>query len=133
MNAVFADTSYYVALFHENDVRHGAAVRFSQEDVRPVLVTDFVLLELANTFCRGHARKVFVDLVRHLRADPLCRIVPVSKALFEAGLRLFAHRADKDWSLTDCISFVVMRQHGLSEALTTDHHFEQAGFKALLK
>jgi predicted nucleic acid-binding protein len=52
--------------------------------------------------------------------------------LFDAGLELYSRRPDKEWSLTDCISFVVMEEHGLTEALTTDHHFEQAGFTALL-
>jgi hypothetical protein len=133
MRPVFADTSYYVALLHENDIRHGEALRLSQEQVRPVVLTEFVLLELGNTLCRGHARRVFIGLVEHLRSDPLYTIVSVSPALFDAGLRLFGQRADKDWSMTDCISFVVMKQRRLTEALTADHHFEQAGFKALLK
>jgi predicted nucleic acid-binding protein len=53
--------------------------------------------------------------------------------LFDQGFELYARRLDKDWSLTDCISFVVMREHGLTHALTGDHHFEQAGFRILLK
>ena len=55
------------------------------------------------------------------------------RSLFEAGLRLYASRRDTEWSLTDCISFVVMKQHNLTEALTADHHFEQAGFIPLLR
>ena len=57
----------------------------------------------------------------------------MSEALFEAGFNLFEARPDKDWSLTDFISFVVMEREGLTEALTGDHHFEQAGFTALLR
>ena len=60
-------------------------------------------------------------------------IVPLSSELLDAGLRLIANRPDKDWSLTDCISFVVMTRYEIQEALTGDQHFEQAGFKALLK
>ena len=59
-------------------------------------------------------------------------IVPASQDVFEQGVELFENRLDKDWSLTDCISFIVMRERGLTEALTGDHHFEQAGFRALL-
>ena len=60
-------------------------------------------------------------------------IVSPSLDLFEQGVELFAHRPDKQWSLTDCISFVVMQDRGLTEALTANHHFEQAGFVAMLK
>jgi predicted nucleic acid-binding protein len=60
-------------------------------------------------------------------------IVETSGKLFRTGVAFYSRRPDKDWSLTDCISFVVMRDRGITEALTGDHHFEQAGFKALLK
>lgn len=74
-----------------------------------------------------------MSLLKHLKSDPLIEIVPPTLALFDMGLALYADRPDKQWSLTDCISFVVMRQHGLSEALTGDHHFEQAGYRAMLR
>jgi uncharacterized protein len=133
MKPVFADTSYFLALFSEEDVHHSKAVLVSREQSRPMVLTEFVLLELGNSLCRGHARRVFVDLVAHLRSDPLYTVVPVSESLFESGLNLFAQRPDKEWSLTDCISFIVMQRLHLTEALTADHHFEQAGFKALLR
>jgi uncharacterized protein len=133
MRPVFADTSYYIALFHEDDLRHAKALRFSQDRTCPVVLTDFILLELGNALCRGQARNIFINVVANLRSDPLFTIIPVSAALFEAGLQLFGQRLDKEWSLTDCISFIVMKRHRLTEALTADHHFEQAGFKALLK
>jgi predicted nucleic acid-binding protein len=72
-------------------------------------------------------------LLAALRADPACTIVPPTQSLFEQGVDLYARRPDNGWSLTDCISFVVMQQHGVTQALTGDHHFEQAGFEALLK
>lgn len=77
-------------------------------------------------------RAAFLRLVDNLKSNPLCLIVPASQLLFDQGLALYADRPDKEWSLTDCISFVVMREQGLSEALTGDRHFEQAGFRALL-
>ena len=76
---------------------------------------------------------MFVRLVPHLRSDPQTKILPATRELLERGFDLFARRPDKDWSLTDCVSFVVMQDESLNEALTTDHHFEQAGFTALLK
>jgi uncharacterized protein len=74
-----------------------------------------------------------VRLVPSLRSDPNALIVPASPELFQRGYDLYARRPDKDWSLTDCTSFVVMKEQGLTDALTTDHHFEQAGFQMLLK
>ena len=66
-------------------------------------------------------------------AEPTLQIVPPSDLLFQRGLDLYAARGDKEWSLTDCISFVVMGDHGIADALTGDHHFEQAGFTPLLR
>jgi len=71
--------------------------------------------------------------VRDLESDPSVQIVPASQVLFAAGFDLFARRPDKDWSLVDCISFMVMKKRRLNEALTTDQHFVQAGFRALLR
>ena len=78
-------------------------------------------------------REDFLSLLAGLRARPRVEIVPLNQQLLKRGLDLFAKRKDKDWWLTDCISFVVMEDHGIKEALTGDHHFEQAGFVALLK
>jgi uncharacterized protein len=73
-----------------------------------------------------------MTLIKDLQSDPLTKIIPASDSLFRAGLELFAKRPDKEWSLVDCISFVVMKQRRLTDALTTDHHFKQAGYNALL-
>ena len=132
MSPVFADTWYYLALLNRDDAAHEEAARWSARCARVVLLTDFVLIEVGNTFSRGRARAQFVGLVHSLRADPNTVVVPASESLVAEGFRLFAERGDKDWSLTDCISFVVMGQRGITEALTADHHFEQAGFRILL-
>jgi uncharacterized protein len=133
MNPVFVDTSYYVALFSRADSFHAEAVRMSENFERDRVVTEFVLLELGNIASRGSGRRFFCDLLRHLRNDPATTIVPASSELFLRGSELFANRPDKEWSLTDCTSFVVMKERGLNDALTTDHHFEQAGFTVLLR
>jgi hypothetical protein len=67
------------------------------------------------------------------QADPDVQFIPCSDPLMEEGIQLYSQRHDKKWSLTDCISFVIMQHEGITEALTIDHHFEQAGFVALLK
>ncbi|NQU22382.1 MAG: type II toxin-antitoxin system VapC family toxin [Candidatus Nealsonbacteria bacterium] len=133
MRPVFADTSYYLALLSPGDVHHTKAVDLSRSLRPPIVVTEFVLIELANALSRADTRHCFVDLLTHVRSDPTVTIVLASAELFERGYQLYAHRPDKDWSLTDCISFVVMQNAGLKEALTADRHFEQAGFQVLLK
>jgi predicted nucleic acid-binding protein len=133
MKRVFADTSFYLAALSPRDVVHATAVRVGGQIERPVLSTDFILLELGNALSAVRERALFSRLVPHLRLHPNVRIVPASRELLDRGFELFSRRADKDWSLTDCTSFVVMREEGLTDALTTDHHFEQAGFKALLR
>jgi predicted nucleic acid-binding protein len=132
MKPVLADTSLYISLLSPGDTFHAAAVRAAQALRCPVVVTQFVLLELANALARARSRKLFVNLLPHLRANTNVTIVGISPELFDRGYRLYAERPDKDWSLTNCISFVVMEQEGISEALTADHHFEEAGFRAIL-
>jgi predicted nucleic acid-binding protein len=133
MNAVFADTSFYLAVLNPRDLAHANALQVGEHLHRPVLLTDFVLLELGNSLSGAGQRELFSKLVPHLRSHPNVRIVPATRELLDRGFALFSGRADKEWSLTDCTSFVVMQEEGLTEALTTDHHFEQAGFKALLR
>ena len=133
MKAVFADTSFYVAVLNPRDVAHTKALQVGEAVHRPVLLTDFILLELGNMLSGAGQRELFSRLVPHLRSKPNVRIVPASRELLDRGLEIFSRRADKEWSLTDCISFVVMRDEELTEALTADHHFEQAGFTAMLR
>ena len=78
-------------------------------------------------------RGCFLALHKQLLIDSTVTIIPASQELFDAGIELYSGRPDKSWPLTDCISFVVMKSYGLTDALTGDHHFEQAGFKALMK
>ena len=131
MNAVFADTFFYQALLDERDRSHGHALAQSKVK-RTILTTEFVLLELGNACARAEDHADFLALLAGIRASPRTRIISLDPRLLQRGLDLFAGRADKNWSLTDCISFVVMQDEGISEALTGDGHFEQAGFKALL-
>ena len=132
MTAVFADTSFYVALMSRSDAAHERARAESRRN-RLIVTTEFVLLELGNACARAAHHADFFRLVTGMRASPRIRILPLDSALLNRGLERMAARPDKDWSLTDCISFVVMADRGISEALTGDHHFEQAGFVALLK
>lgn len=133
MNAAFADTYYYLALLSESDAAHGQAVQLSREVVGRTVTTAWVLVEVADALASPGLRFLFLALYERLRANPNVTIVSPSAEIFEQGIDLYARRPDKSWSLTDCLSFVVMKQYELGDALTGDHHFEQAGFRILLK
>ena len=132
MKTPFADSFYYLAMLNPDDAAHDQAVRASRTIKGLVVTTPWVLTEVADALAAPSQRPAFMRLLTTLRADPEVIVVPATDDLFDAGIDLYAHRPDKDWSLTDCISFVVMREQGITDALTGDHHFEQAGFIALL-
>jgi hypothetical protein len=90
-------------------------------------------LEVGDALATGPNRRLFPQWLDSLLASAHLEIVPATNDWFFRGLALYRARPDKEWSLTDCISFVVMGERSLTEALTSDHHFEQAGFAALLK
>ncbi|HLA83753.1 MAG TPA: PIN domain-containing protein [Thermoguttaceae bacterium] len=133
MKPVFADTVYYLALINSRDQYAPAATRFTSVFSGVFVTTAWVLAEVANSLARGSDRSLFCELYQDLANDHRVTIVPAVQDLFEQGIDLFAKRPDKEWSLTDCISFIVMQEYGLTEALTADRHFEQAGFKAVLR
>jgi len=133
MNPVLADTFFYLAVLNPKDARHAPARDWSDNYDGPILTTTWILTELADALAKRHQRDWFNDLYQALLDDPQLEILPVNQEQWERGRQLYASRPDKDWSLTDCISFTVMQERGLKDALTGDHHFEQAGFKALLK
>lgn len=128
---VFADAFFYVALINRHDTYHSRATTFAGDYEGAVVTTEWVLTEVADALAASAARQRVHLAFERLRADPETRMVEASSQLFEQGLALYNKRADKLWSLTDCISFVVMEEQGLHEALTGDRHFTQAGFKAI--
>jgi uncharacterized protein len=133
MKPLFADTSYFVAVSGPKDRFHARAVELSANLFAGIVTTEYVLVETGGLLLRPEDRPAFVNLVRDLESDPSVQIVPASKGLFQGGFDLFARRPDKSWSLVDCISFVVMKHRRLKDALSTDQHFVQAGFRALLR
>jgi predicted nucleic acid-binding protein len=133
MIARFADTFYFLALLNERDAAHEQAVKQADRLGSRLVTTDWVLVEVADALAAPAERPAFLALWEQIRDHPAIEIVPAERSLLLLGLDLYTRRPDKSWSLTDCISFVVMAERGLTEALTGDHHFEQAGFRALLR
>jgi len=115
----FGDTSYFLALLIPGDENHHAARKVAVALGRPIVTSEFVVVEVGNFLSALAARKRFGTFIRALRQDPQTTIVPASSGLLTAGIELYLDRTDKSWSLTDCISFEIMRQHGITEALLT--------------
>ncbi len=133
MTTAFADTFYFLALLDSREERHPEAAAASRDLQLRLVTTEWVLTEFGDAYCHPQDRADFVALYHSLLDHPRIKIVPAETHLFQRGVKLFEARPDKEWSLTDCLSFIVMRDEAISEALTGDKHFEQAGFTALLK
>lgn len=135
LTEAFLDASYAVALSSARDTYHGRAItlaeRLADAGTR-LLTTRAVLLEIGNALAKLRYREAAVRLLEAIENDPQVEIFPVSDDLYGRALDLYRSRPDKEWGLTDCASFTVMRDRGLNDALTADEHFRQAGLRALL-
>ena len=133
MKAVFADTFYFLALLNPADDAHKAALSAPLSDYGKVITSAWVLIEVADALSFPPNRSVFLNLLSKLKNNPHVVIVSPDQHFYDSGLVRFSQRLDKEWSLTDCISFIIMEQNEISDALTGDSHFGQAGFSVLLK
>jgi predicted nucleic acid-binding protein len=133
VNQWFVDTFYLLALLHPRDEAHQRVKKKSGAFRGRFITTQWVLAEVADGCSDPLDRTRVADFVRFFANQPNVRVVEASDDWFWRGIQLFRERPDKEWSLTDCISFLVMNEFGLTEALTADHHFAQAGFTALFK
>ncbi len=137
MTRVFADTGYWIALLVSRDEFHGNALRVTTELDQPVqlVTTEMVLAEFLNALATYGAslRVAASHLVNTLRARADTTIIEQTPSQFEAALDIYRSYTDKAWGLTDCASYATMKAKGLDLALTYDHHFEQMGFRTLLR
>lgn len=131
MNILFADTFYWIALTNRKDAAHLQAAEFAGSFSGRTITTEWVLAEVCDGLATSRKRHAVKQLRSLWQSDTSLLVVEASHELFERGLDLYCSRPDKEWSLTDCISFEVMREHGIAEALTGDRHFAQAGFTPL--
>jgi uncharacterized protein len=134
VKVVFADTVYWVALINPKDewrsrARSATALLGHAE----IVTTDSILIEVLNFFAEhgDEARRRAVSIVEQLLTNPDTQVVPQTHEIFLAGLTFYKARADKGYSLTDCISMITMRERNIAEVLTHDRHFVQEGFTAL--
>lgn len=135
MTEVFLDAAYTIALSSATDQYHERARVLAEQlevDGTRLITTHAVLLEICNALAKQRYRAAAIELLYSLQEDPNVEIIAISEDLFKHAFQLYRERQDKEWGLTDCISFIVMKDRGLMKALTTDEHFKQAGFQVLL-
>ena len=133
---VFLDTAFAIALSVATDEHHARAEKLADQletEATRLVTTQAVLLEIGNALSKQRYRQAAVELLTALEQDRQVEIAPLTEDLYEQAFDLFCRRPDKEWGLVDCVSFIVMQERGITEALTTDEHFEQAGFRALLR
>ncbi len=134
-NETFLDASYGIALSIESDEHHvtarNLAIQMKRDRTR-LITTRAVVFELGNSLSNNRLSEIGIKLIDALSNDENVEIVSITNDLYEKAIELFRSRPDKDWGLTDCFSFVVMQERGLTASLTADIHFKQAGFRRLL-
>ena len=133
---VFLDTAYAIALVNRADLLHGIAVDLAQRlramNTR-IITTRAILLEIGDSLSKPQYRQVAGELLTSVGQDPSIEVLELTEPLYSQALTLYRERLDKGWGMTDCFSFVVMRARGITDALTHDIHFEQAGFRTLMR
>jgi uncharacterized protein len=130
---IYIDTGFLIGLFNTKDTLHDRALKWAAKLNDPLIVSEYVLWECVNYFSAVKFRAVASRVVTHVTTDPNIKVVYATRAIFESTMQFHAARPDKDWSLTDCASFQLMSEHGITMALSHDRHFEEAGFQALLR
>lgn len=129
---IFVDTLFVIALINPRDHFHQQALELSRRFARhPFLVTDAILLEIGNGLARSYRREA-IEIIEQFLVSPDTQVVHVSSTLLEQAIAMYKLYDDKTWGLVDCISFVVMHEADVREALTFDQHFVQAGFQILM-
>ena len=130
---VFMDSLALIAAINHRDQYHAVVSKYLAVYKGKSVTTEWVLMEAADALSEPWFRPSIVVAIRRMRQDSRYRIIGYEPSIYDAGFDLFEKRPDKEWSLTDCISFVVMEQHKLTDALTADHHFRQAGFHPIFE
>lgn len=132
-NKVFVDTLFVVALINRRDQYHARALELAENfENFYSITTDAILLEIGNALSGSYKRES-AELIDHFLASDDVEVVRLNPDLFEKALTLYKRHQDKSWGLVDCVSFVVMQENQVTDALTFDHHFVQAGFRALMR
>ncbi len=129
----FADSVFWIAVVSNTDQHHAAALEVAATLSGNIVTSHPVVVETLNSLSRPRWRAAAVELLEALKTREDVQILHPTAQQWEATWQLFKQSSDKGWSYTDCCSFVLMREQGLTRALTADQHFRQAGFEILLE
>ncbi len=136
LRVIFADTSYWIALLNSRDALHSKAVQLSI-DIQParIVTSEMVLTEVLNDFSKrgSYLRTSAVEFIERIRIDLNVTVLFQDSDELQKAAKLYRKCSDKKWSHTDCMSFIIMEERDISEALTFDKHFSQAGYIALMR
>jgi len=138
MNKLFVDTSGWASLADVSEPFYQKAKEIyavAMQNRQRLVTTNYILAELVALMTsplRFHRRRI-IEFINGIKESPFFDVIYITQDLDERAWELLSNRTDKKWSLVDCSSFIVMQENNITEALTTDHHFEQAGFVRLLK
>lgn len=133
---VFLDTAFILALTSPADQYHEKAKQLSRQIRKEgilLVTTRAVLIEIGDAMAERRSRRAGIAAINALEDDESLKIIPNSKELYNRAFKLYQSRLDKEWGMTDCISFIAMGDEGITEVLTTDTHFQQVGFVALMR
>lgn len=132
-NRIFVDTLFVVALTNKRDQYYQKALQLAKQyENHPFITTDAILLEVGNALS-GNCRNESVALIESFLASDDVEVIRLTPQLFDQAFSFYKKHEDKSWGLVDCVSFVVMQQNNVTQALTFDRHFIQAGFQALMR
>jgi uncharacterized protein len=133
---VFMDTAGFLALWDAGDEHHGRAVQLQSQLARKkrrFVTSDYVVDETVTLLLVRHSHAAACDFLQAATTAGSLRLEWIDSERFHAAAALFARHGDKQWSFTDCVSFALMRELGVADAFTTDHHFRQAEFNPLME
>lgn len=136
MKNIFIDTSYFIALVNVKDLYHKLAKEWAQRIKKDKIICHLtipIIFEIADGFSKLSRREIGKSLIDNILNSDNYLVHHFSDAIYERALKLYLSREDKEWGLTDCYSFQIMKENKISKVLTADMHFKQFGKDILLK
>ncbi len=129
--AIFVDSFAWIATINKSDNYHEISLRILEELLNKqakLITTNYVLIETINALSKREFRKTVIEFIDKLEKSPSVQIVKITDEIYNNAWTLYQQRIDKDWGITDCTSFEVMKVFNIKKAFTNDKHFDQAGY-----
>lgn len=134
--AVFVDSFTWIAVINKSDNYHEVSLKTMEELLNKhvkLITTNYVVVETINALSKVEFRKAVIEFIDKLEKSPSVKIVKITDEIYNSAWTFYQQRMDKDWGITDCTSFEVMRMFNIKKAFTNDKHFKQAGYSSMVK